>query len=822
MVAAMSEPAKTAPNTETTLYVALVTLAGIALVVVRAPALRFDNGLLFAVLVFGSIVLSTWKVPLPLIPGGATLSMSYFTDFVALLLLGPDEGMLVAAASGGAQSLLLSKGRPHLTRALFNASVLMIAAQLAWHASSPLGGFFSDSKLELLQATVAAAAVFFFVNTVLVAVAVALSRREPIVKTWYDHFFLTAPACFIAAGSAVLLVHAASVYVWAALVAAGPLHVTLRAYRLYLGRLAEQQRHLEEVSALHLASVEALARAIDARDQTIDHERSGENHIRRVQGWAVALAEAAGMKGGDVEAVKIAALLHDIGKLAVPEHILTKPGRLTAKEFGRVRIHPIVGAEIIKAVPFPYPVAPIIRSHHERWDGAGYPDGLQGEETPLGARVLSVVDYFDALTSVRPYHAAADRDVAVATLQSEAARALDPSLVALFLSILPTLDAEQWKSRQAEQQLPTSLSGGVPLNGLADGMQTMGPAWVFNNISLATQEMRALYDVAQTLGTRLSVDDTMALLTSKLSRLVPGSCWVLYLHDQREDMLRCRYASGLHADVVRRLNIPNGGGATGWAARNRMAVVNARAGADFEAAKCQDCGRLFQSALVHPFLDGEELVGLLTIYHEGRDPFREDHRHVLDHISGQAASVLHNAIAFERMRATAVTDPLTDLPNSRALADFFAKLIANPAGESASNALIMIDLDDFKAVNDGHGHQTGDAALTAVATAIRSHIRGTDFCARYGGDEFVTVLAGCDRNEAEHRARRLQYAVSRIQLPGEGGRVLSLGISVGVSVFPEDGTTIETLIASADRQMYVDKARRRGFTGELPALPRGA
>ena len=183
--------------------------------------------------------------------------------------------------------------------------------------------------------------------------------------------------------------------------------MTLRAYRLYLGRVEEQQRHLEEVSALHLASVEALARAIDARDQTIDHERSGENHIRRVQAWAVALAEAAGMPADEVEAVKVAALLHDIGKLAVPEHILTKPGRLTAKEFGRVRIHPIVGAEIIKAVPFPYPVAPFIRSHHERWDGAGYPDGLQGEETPLGARVLSVVDYFDALSSVRPYHAAA-------------------------------------------------------------------------------------------------------------------------------------------------------------------------------------------------------------------------------------------------------------------------------------------------------------------------------------------------------------------------------------------------------------------------------
>src|SRR4029453_10527719 len=159
----------------------------------------------------------------------------------------------------------------------------------------------------------------------------------------------------------------------------------------------------------YLASVEALARAIDARDQTFDHMRGGDNHIRRVQGWAVALAEAAELTPDEVEAVRVAALLHDIGKLAVPEHILTKPGRLTPKEFARVRIHPIVGAEIIKAVPFPYPVAPVIQSHHERWDGSGYPDGLRGEAIPIGARVLAVVDYFDALTSARPYHAAADR-----------------------------------------------------------------------------------------------------------------------------------------------------------------------------------------------------------------------------------------------------------------------------------------------------------------------------------------------------------------------------------------------------------------------------
>src|SRR5262245_21337477 len=382
----MSHAQAKASAAATRLYATGVIVAGFVVLAVRSPQLRFEQMWLFLTLLAGSVVLSSWKVHLPLVGGRATLSMSYFTDFLALVLLGPDEGMLVAAASGVAQCLLLSRGRPVVSQTLFNAAALMIAMQLTGLVSSALGGFFMPSMLDVAQATVAAAGVFFFVNSGLVAAAIALSRGEPIVKTWYENFFWTAPACFIAASTAVFLVRGASVYVWFAFLAVGPLHVTLRAYRLYLGRLEEQQKHLEEVSALHLASVEALARAIDARDQTIDHERSGENHIRRVQAWAVEPAEAAEMTADEVEAVKVAALLHDIGKLAVPEHILTKPGRLTEKEFARVRIHPIVGAEIIQAVPFPYPVAPLIRSHHERWDGSGYPDGLRGDETPLGAR----------------------------------------------------------------------------------------------------------------------------------------------------------------------------------------------------------------------------------------------------------------------------------------------------------------------------------------------------------------------------------------------------------------------------------------------------
>ena len=190
------------------------------------------------------------------------------------------------------------------------------------------------------------------------------------------------------------------------------------------------------MSDLHLATIEALALAIDAKDQT------AQSHIRRVQVYAAGIAKALGMPDHEIQGVKTAALLHDIGKLAVPEHILSKPGPLTQEEFQKIRIHPQVGAEIISAVPFPYPVAPLILSHHERWDGKGYPQGLKGDEIPLGARILSVVDYFDALTSDRPYHRAMEHDAALALLEQEAGKALDPQVVATFFEHLPALSAE--------------------------------------------------------------------------------------------------------------------------------------------------------------------------------------------------------------------------------------------------------------------------------------------------------------------------------------------------------------------------------------------
>src|ERR1051325_3016162 len=358
-------------------------------------------------------------------------------------------------------------------------------------------------------------------------------------------------------------------------------------------------RRARQISELHLATIEALALAIDAKDQT------AHNHIRRVQIYAVGRARALGMAEHEIRGVKTAALLHDIGKLAVPEHILAKPGPLTSEEFQKVRIHPQVGAGIISAVPFPYPVAPLILSHHERWDGRGYPAGLRERDIPLGARILSIVDYFDALTSERPYHQPMSFEGAVALLQQEAGKALDPQLVETFVRVLPELRAEVQQLDLARLTTPVTAISTEP-----------APS-VFDDIALAHREIYALYQIAQTMGTSLGVADTMGVICSKLTELVPFSSCALFLHTEATDSLRCRFATGVDAETLEGLTVRDGQGLSGWVARNRRPLVNARPAAELEAAASAQQTKL-QSALVCPLIVGDRFIGTLSVYQIGR------------------------------------------------------------------------------------------------------------------------------------------------------------------------------------------------------------
>src|SRR6185436_16205710 len=503
-------------------------------------------------------------------------SVSYAVDFASLLLLGPHETMFVAAGSAFSQCSLNKKERNPLYRTLFSVSSLIITVQGAGLAFRLLGGTGSAMPFTALaRPLVGAATVYFLLNTGLVATAIALSSRNNILTTWHNNFLWSAPSYFVGAGTAALAASlVAHAGYWVAPFTFAPLYLMYRTYKVYMGRIEDEQRHVQQTSDLHLATIEALARAIDAKDQT------AQSHIRRVQTYAAGLAKEIGLSAEEIQGVKTAALLHDIGKLAVPEHILSKPGPLTQEEFQKIRIHPQVGAEIIAAVPFPYPVAPLILSHHERWDGKGYPQGIGGEAIPMGARILTIVDYFDAVTTDRPYHKPLSHESAIGLLKHEAGRALDPSLVQTFVAILPSLlhDADAAEPVVKPSEAKRNGSGSTTV-GLVPGRAT-----AFENIALAHREIYALYEIAQSMGTSLGVADTMALISSKLTKIVPWSGCALYLLQGEDATLKCRFTAGVGTNDLLNSTIQVGEGLAGWVARNRRTVVNADPRVALEAA----------------------------------------------------------------------------------------------------------------------------------------------------------------------------------------------------------------------------------------------
>jgi diguanylate cyclase (GGDEF)-like protein/putative nucleotidyltransferase with HDIG domain len=587
---------------------------------------------------------------------------------------------------------------------------------------------------------------------------------------------------------------------------------TYRANRTLAGRLEEERQRARQMSELHLATIEALALAIDAKDQTT------YNHVGRVELYASSLARALGMSEVDQQAVKTAALLHDIGKLAVPEHILAKPGPLTPDEFQKVRMHPQIGADIINAVPFPYPVAPLVLGHHERWDGRGYPMGLKGEQIPLGARILCLVDYFDALTSDRPYHKPLSIDAAAALIQEEAGKALDPLAVDAFLRILPELRSQmEGAIMERPRPMPSMpASEGAPIAG-SPRAAAMSRASVFEDIAVAHREIYALYELAQSMGTTLGVTETMGHIASKLSRVVPFSACSLFLYSEDDDTLQCRFASGTDAELLQQLVLKNGQGLTGWVARNRRPLVNGRPSADFNAA-----GSVLQtaleSALVCPLISGNAVIGVLAVYHTAEAFYCDDHRRLLDRVCEQASAVIRNAIVFDQTHEASLTDPLTGLPNTRFMFRHLTRELARTHRLGAEVSILVLDLNGFKDINDTYGHHAGDRALREVSNVLRALVRPYDVCARYAGDEFVIVLAGCSRDEAENKRRELQRGVEQIVFEPAPGTQVPMSISVGAAVFPHDGETYESLLAAADRRMYQDKsARRRDAQRQLTA-----
>jgi len=785
-------------------FMGAVIAAGIGALFMQPPGASYAHPAVFLALLAAAAVSSVFKVELPLSQHGATMSLSFAFEFAALLMLGTHATMVIAATSAWVQCTAARGQRNPLHRTVFSMAGLVVTslgAGAVFEGLGGRGGWNLTTVGGLETPAIVAATCYFVLNTLLVASAVSLETIQPVRKVWNEHAVWSALGYVVGAGAAAV---GSALYETpnAGLIPLVliPLYLIHRTYGLYFDRVDTEQGRVREMSDLHLATVEALALAIDAKDQT------ATSHIRKVQGYAAGIAQAMGMAEPEVQGLRTAALLHDIGKLAVPEHILSKPGPLTQEESQRMQVHPQVGAEIIAHVPFPYPVAPIIQSHHERWDGKGYPAGLSGQAIPFGARILAAVDYFDALSSDRPFHKALSRDEALEQVKQEAGKALDPAVVETLVRLMPQLEAAA--ALETEPAHPVRLQARrTNSSGAVEAPQKN----VFHDIALAHREIYALYEIAQSMGTSLGVADTMALVASKLSNLVPLKACALFLHEESGDLLRCRFATGIDAELLQTLVVQNGDGLVGWVGRNHRPLVNARPAADLEAAGVNGVTSLM-SALVCPLLFDERLIGTLAVYHTEQGCYSDDHRRLLDRVAEQAAGVINNSVVFEQTKRDSLTDPLTGLPNTRFMFVHLTRELARAERLGSEVSLLVMDLDGFKEINDCHGHHIGDRALREVARVLRNGIRPYDICVRYAGDEFVVVLSGCGAADADQKRKELQQAIEDIPFEVRPGRFQKLGSSFGYAVFPHDGVAYESLLATADKRMYQDKAERKART----------
>jgi putative nucleotidyltransferase with HDIG domain len=390
----------------------------------------------------------------------------------------------------------------------------------------------------------------------------------------------------------------------------------------------------------------------------------------------------------ELRALVAGALLHDIGKLAVPEYILNKPGKLTESEFAKMKIHPTVGGDILKRVNFPYPVEDIVRYHHEKWDGSGYPKGLRAKGIPLVARIISVVDFYDATRCDRPYRKGMKREDSLALLQKMSGSSFDPMVVDLFTKHVADFDTLIDAQDISEQVQPVHLDTGNnarPDAGLAsDVLGSPDDSLGFRSITEAQREVFALHEIAQTIGSSLNMHDTVTLIGNKLHAIVPFDTCIIYVVDDRSGKAVAAHAVGDHIELFHRRRINIGDGITGWVIANCRSMCNSSPELDLVGVP-DEIAKNYRGVLVSPLIREDGAFGAITLYSKGRTSYTSEHVRLLESVAQHAASALNNAITFERTKESALTDPLTELPNSRGFYMMLEQRLAECQRSTASH-----------------------------------------------------------------------------------------------------------------------------------------
>jgi putative nucleotidyltransferase with HDIG domain len=562
-------------------------------------------------LALGAITLLAGSFRLKFASVSATIAIDDTFFIATTLLFGPGPGTIVSAVSACLFSILRRKS---LRQVAFNTSALALSM---WGAAQTFFAIAGVQPLAVGQAPIVPLALpllaltvaYFGLNSCLMAIAVGLDSRQSPVEIWKNNFRWLWVGYLGAASVAfclILLLQQRSVTATAmVLPLLAVFHLTFRAS---FGRLDDARQHLSDMDRLYLSTIETLAMAIDAKDD-VTH-----SHVRRVQAYAVGLARALSITDDEtIKAIEAAALLHDTGKLAVPERILNKPGKLTASEFEKMKLHVDVGADILSLVDFPYPVVPIVRCHHENWDGSGYPRGVRGEEIPIGARILSVVDCFDALTSDRPYRPRMSDKEALDILRERRGTMYDPNVVDMFVRVYRDIELS---GADAPAQLEV-------MQRVSQSRHEVVPTEAAPEPSAASTGMLAFVSLARVASGEGSISDVFALGSHLLSDIVPGVSGAWFMTDVARDRLVAVDTFGPASAALRGTTMVMGERLTGWVAVHRQPIVNSDARLDL-GSRADAAAPSLESCMSVPLMSGDQLVAVLSLYAPAADAFSGD------------------------------------------------------------------------------------------------------------------------------------------------------------------------------------------------------
>jgi diguanylate cyclase (GGDEF)-like protein/putative nucleotidyltransferase with HDIG domain len=725
------------------------------------------------------------------------MSLSFAGLLGVVMMFGPATGALVGLVEGATGNFVRHDPQTHrrhfampdAKKLVFNTFNHSLSASMAglvyvW-AGGTVGWVNQNAIVPALLATMA----YFQVNTWGTAAVVATSKQLDIVEVWHENFLWTAPQSLMSY-SAVLVglwIYSAMQTAWIVFLVIPPVWVVYYSYRLYMDKIRHDLDHISALNTLNNSIITSLATAIDAKDHYTN------KHLSRVQCYALAISDHLGLCAAEREAVRCAALVHDIGKLGVPEHILTKPGKLTPAEFDRMKQHVAIGAAILRPVNFPWPVVDVVLGHHERWDGLGYPNGLKGEEIPIGARVIALADVFDALTSDRPYRKAMAHEEAYSYICKHSGTHFDPRVVEALVSVMELCERQMAELGDGE---PEGLGDVTIHHKISDE--------VMEQIARANSEFFAMYDPSQNVRGTFSLDASMQAVIEKVQKLVPfDTCAIFLEHSDAE--LRVEAVSGMYSDLLFGMKVEIGEGLAGRVFRDLEPVVNAPASHDVGRKVPYTQTLELNSSLVVPLRANGKTLGALAVYHSSYNIYTSDHARLLVLVAEHTANTVEAARRLQNSQDLGLTDLLTGLPNARMLNNWMTMRLEESRQTREAFAVVLIDLDDFALVNETLGHERGDDILREAAAAMQNCVRSADMLARYASDEFILVIPNSDPEMVRQLCHRLADSVASIGRHDH----LRMGASIGCAVYPDDGLNARELIEIANAHMYADKNARK-------------